>query len=214
MQREEKQRKFAQFLLEIKAVVLRPSEPFTWASGWESPIYCDNRLVLSFPHIRDYARDCLVDLAQTNFEGIDGIAGVATGGIAQAALVAQEMALPMSYVRSDKKGHGRQNQVEGVVKAGQRILVIEDLISSGKSSLNAIAALKEKGADVVGMLALFTYSFQQSIQSFSSQGIPVYTLANYDILLQEAASTGYIPQSDLSTLQQWRLDPATWGTKQ
>jgi len=202
--------KVAEFLLQIKAIKLSQKEPFQWASGWHSPIYCDNRRTLSFPKVRTFIRQKYAETIQENFGKVDVIAGVATGGIAQGALVAQELELPFIYVRSSSKGHGLQNLIEGEVEAGQRVVVIEDLISTGMSSLNAVQALREKGCHVVGMIAIFTYNFELAKNNFQKYQCPLYTLSDYHSLIEVAAEKGYINQEDISSLKSWREDPANW----
>lgn len=203
--------KVAEFLLQIKAIQLNKKSPFQWASGWQSPIYCDNRKTLSYPKIRTYIRQKYVETIQENFGRIDVIAGVATGGIAQAALIAQELELPLIYVRSSSKGHGLQNQIEGSVEKGQRVVVIEDLISTGMSSLNAVEALRNAGCHVVGMVAIFTYNFQLALDNFRNYQCPLYTLSNYNYLIDVALEHGYINQEDVHSLKSWREDPANWN---
>lgn len=202
--------KVAEFLLQIKAIKLNNAEPFTWASGWKSPIYCDNRKTLSYPPIRTYIRQQYVDKIREAFGSPDVIAGVATGGIAQAALIAQEMDLPMIYVRSSSKGHGLQNQIEGAIEKGQKVVVIEDLISSGMSSLKAVEALREFGAEVVGMVAIFTYGFDVAKKNFEDYNCTLETLTDYEHLLEIALSTSYIKKDDIASLKEWRANPSTW----
>lgn len=202
--------KVAEFLLQIKAIKLNNAEPFTWASGWKSPIYCDNRKTLSYPPIRTYIRQQYVDKIREAFGSPDVIAGVATGGIAQAALIAQEMDLPMIYVRSSSKGHGLQNQIEGAIEKGQKVVVIEDLISSGMSSLKAVEALREFGAEVVGMVAIFTYGFDVAKKNFEDYNCTLETLTDYEHLLEIALSTSYIKKDDITSLKEWRANPSTW----
>lgn len=202
--------KVAEFLLQIKAIKLNNAEPFTWASGWKSPIYCDNRKTLSYPPIRTYIRQQYVDKIREVFGSPDVIAGVATGGIAQAALIAQEMDLPMIYVRSSSKGHGLQNQIEGAIEKGQKVVVIEDLISSGMSSLKAVEALREFGAEVVGMVAIFTYGFDVAKKNFEDYNCTLETLTDYEHLLEIALSTSYIKKDDIASLKEWRANPSTW----
>jgi orotate phosphoribosyltransferase len=202
--------KVAEFLLKIKAVKLQPNQPFTWASGWKSPIYCDNRKTLSYPDIRTYLRQQFVQLILEKFDKPDVIAGVATGGIALGALIAQDLGLPFVYVRSEAKSHGMNNQIEGDVQSGQRVVVIEDLVSSGKSSLIAVDALREAGCDVRGMAAIFTYGFQSAVDNFKSAKCELYTLTNYDTLLKQALATEYINEKQLASLQEWRKSPASW----
>lgn len=201
----------AECLLQIKAIELNKMEPFTWASGWKSPIYCDNRKTLSYPKVRTFIRQKFVETIQENFGQVDVIAGVATGGIAQAALIAQDLELPLIYIRSSSKGHGLQNQIEGVVEAGQRVVVIEDLISTGMSSLKAVEALREIGAHVVGMVAIFTYDFQHAQDNFRNYRCPLYTLSDYNHLIEVAVEEGYINKEDVESLQNWRKDPANWN---
>jgi orotate phosphoribosyltransferase len=210
---EESALKVAEFLLQIKAVVLKPNEPFTWASGWKSPIYCDNRKTLSYPKIRNFIRQEFVKTIDQNFGRPDVIAGVATGGIAQGALVAQELGLPFIYVRPEPKGHGLTNQIEGVVEAGQSVIVIEDLISTGKSSLKAVDALRNAGCTVKGMVAIFTYGFELAEANMKDAACPYYTLSNYKTLIQQALNSNSITQSDLEALENWRKDPANWLPK-
>lgn len=201
----------AELLLQIKAIKLDVKNPFTWSSGIISPIYCDNRKTLSYPKIRTFIRQELVKLIYENFGTIDLIAGVATGAIAQGVLVAQEMGLPFAYVRSSKKGHGLTNQIEGVVESGQSVIVVEDLISTGKSSLGAVKALKEAGCHVKGMVAIFTYGLQEAQDNFSKSQTPLYTLTNYDALVEKAIERDYVKESDLKVLLKWKDDPKTWG---
>lgn len=201
----------AGFLLQIKAIKLSPSSPFTWASGLKSPIYCDNRITLSYPTIRTHIRMEFVRLITEQFGKPDLIAGVATGGIAQGALVAQELGLPFAYVRPEKKGHGLENQIEGVVNAGQTIVVIEDLISTGGSSLKAVKALREAGANVKGMLAIFTYNLTKACENFKNDDCPLITLTNFDTLITKALNDNYINEEDYSSLIDWKKDPQAWS---
>jgi orotate phosphoribosyltransferase len=203
--------KVAEFLLQIKAIQLNKNEPFTWASGWQSPIYCDNRKTLSFPKVRTYIRQKYAEIIQEHFGQVDVIAGVATGGIAQGALVAQELELPFVYVRSSSKNHGMQNRIEGVVTAGQRVVVIEDLISTGMSSLNAVEALRQQGCHVAGMVAIFTYGFDIARQNFQQFKCPLYTLTDYNQLIETALEHNYITSADIDSLKSWRKDPARWN---
>ena len=200
----------AEFLLQIKAIKLNNEVPFTWASGWKSPIYCDNRKTLSYPPIRTYIRQQYVEKIREAFGSPDVIAGVATGGIAQAALIAQEMDLPMIYVRSSSKGHGLQNQIEGAIEKGQKVVVIEDLISSGMSSLKAVEALRAFGAEVVGMVAIFTYGFSEAEKNFKDYNCTLETLTDYEHLLEVALNTSYIKQEDVKSLKEWRANPSIW----
>jgi orotate phosphoribosyltransferase len=203
--------KVAEFLLQIKAVKLQPENPFTWASGLKSPIYCDNRKTLSYPQIRTYIRQHFVEKINEHFSKPDVIAGVATGGIAQGALVAQEMGLPFVYVRSEAKKHGMTNMIEGDVESGQNVVVIEDLISTGGSSLKAVKALREKGCNVRGMAAIFTYGFDEAVQNFKKEKCVLETLTTYDTLITVALQKEYITEKDIKSLQKWRSNPAGWG---
>jgi orotate phosphoribosyltransferase len=200
----------ARHLLHIKAVKLDPQQPFTWASGMLSPIYCDNRIGLSYPAVRTFIKQALAAEAHT-FGDFDVVAGVATAGIPQGALLADVLEKPFIYVRSAAKDHGRRNQVEGQIEAGQRVLVIEDLISTGGSSLKAVEALQDAGCVVVGVLAIFQYGFEAATTAFAQKGIALKTLTDYDTLVQEAIAQGYIAAGDLQTLQQWRANPEQWG---
>jgi len=200
----------AQFLLESQAVILQPSAPFTWASGWRSPIYCDNRVTLSYPEIRDHIRDAFADTIREQFGAPDLIAGVATGAIAQGALVADVMDLPFIYVRPSAKGHGRKNLVEGRMEAGQKIVVIEDLVSTGGSSLKAVEAIRQAGGIVQGMVAIFTYGFPVAEEAFRDAGVDLHTLSNYHTLIELALETGYVKPEQKEELSRWRRDPAKW----
>ncbi len=204
-------KKTAEYLLQIKAIKLQPSNPFTWASGWKSPIYCDNRKILSFPVIRTFIRDSFADLLMKLYPETELVAGVATGAIAHGALVADKLGLPFVYVRSGAKEHGLGNRIEGYYTAGQKTVVIEDLISTGGSSLGAVEALREAGCDVLGMLAIFTYGFNTAKDAFIAAGCTLDTLGNYSELVEAALKTGYIGQAEAETLKGWRLDPARWG---
>ncbi len=208
---QETARKVAESLLQIKAIKLQPTDPFTWASGWKSPIYCDNRLTLSYPLIRNYIRSEMAKQIEQQFGKPDVIAGVATGAIALGVLVAEEMGLPFVYVRSKAKEHGKQNQVEGVLEPNQRVVVIEDLISTGGSSLSAVEALRESGAKVLGMMGIFTYDFDISKNNFTDANIELVTLSDYPSLLEQAASTGYITDAETTLLENWRETPDSWG---
>ena len=203
--------KIAEFLLQVKAIKLQPQKPFTWASGWKSPIYCDNRVTLSYPGVRTYIRQEFVNAIIENFGKPDVIAGVATGGIAQGALVAQEMGLPFVYVRSEAKKHGLTNMIEGIVEKGQSVVVIEDLISTGGSSLKAVEALREAGCEVKGMAAIFTYGFKTATDNFKKAKCKLVTLSNYDIMISQALQSNYVTDKDLKSLQAWRENPAEWG---
>lgn len=202
--------KVAEFLLQVKAVKLQPKNPFTWASGWNSPIYCDNRITLSFPNIRTFIRQAYSSVILEEFGKPDIIAGVATGGIAQGALIAQELGLPFIYVRSSAKGHGMGNQIEGFYEEGQKVVVIEDLISTGGSSIKAIEALKEGGLDVKGLVATFTYGFKLAEENFKEINCPFVSLTNYDILLQQALKKKYITDKDIESLKEWKEEPESW----
>ena len=202
--------KIAEFLLQIKAIKLQPENPFTWASGWKSPIYCDNRKTLSYPQVRTYIRQQFVDTILEQFGKPDVIAGVATGGIAQGALVAQEMGLPFVYVRSEAKKHGLTNMIEGVVESGQSVVVIEDLISTGGSSLKAVQALREAGCVVKGMAAIFTYGFEAATKNLAEAKCITVALTDYECLIEQALNKGYITEKDVESLKQWRLSPDTW----
>jgi len=203
--------KIAEFLLQIKAIKLQPNKPFVWASGWNSPIYCDNRVTLSYPKIRTYIRQEFVNAIIDKFGKPDVIAGVATGGIAQGALVAQEMGLPFVYVRSEAKKHGLTNMVEGIVEKGQSVVVIEDLISTGGSSLNAVEALRDAGCVVKGMSAIFTYGFKTATDNFKKAKCKLVTLSDYDTLIKQALKANYITEKNLKSLKEWRENPAEWG---
>ncbi len=208
---ENSAKKIAEYLLQIKAIKLQPSNPFTWASGWKSPIYCDNRKTLSFPEIRSYIRDSFVSLIKEFYPDAEMVAGVATGAIAHGALAADKSGLPFIYVRSGAKEHGLGNQIEGYFSAGQKVIVIEDLISTGGSSLNAVRALREAGCEVLGMMAIFTYEFKKASDGFAAEKCPLKTLCNYSVLVETAVETGYISASDVETLKKWRIDPSVWG---
>ncbi|MDN3673634.1 orotate phosphoribosyltransferase [Flavobacterium branchiarum] len=202
--------KTAELLLQINAIKLNPGNPFTWASGWKSPIYCDNRLILSFPSIRNYVRDEFAKNIEKQFGKPDVIAGVATGAIGIGILVAESLGLPFVYVRPEPKKHGRQNQVEGFLQKGQNVVVVEDLISTGNSSLLAVEALRNAGANIKGMAAIFTYGFDVAEKNFKDANIDLYTLSNYSNLLNLAVAKKYIPENDLVTLQEWNVNPASW----
>ena len=204
-------KKTAELLLQIKAIKLQPNDPFTWASGWKSPIYCDNRTTLSFPKIRTYLRQELAKIVICKYGKPDVIAGVATGAIAIGALVAEELGVPFIYVRPEAKKHGRQNQVEGFLESGSNVVVIEDLISTGKSSLNAIKALKKENVTVKGMVAIFTYGFTIADENFKTDSIELTTLSDYNALLEQANDTNYISEKELKTLQSWRENPSEWN---
>ncbi|MAY84562.1 MAG: orotate phosphoribosyltransferase [Flavobacteriales bacterium] len=203
-------RKVAESLLQIKAIKLNKQQPFNWASGWQSPIYCDNRKTLSYPEIRTYIRKQYSEVIRKHFADADVIAGVATGGIAQGALVAQELDLPFIYVRSSSKGHGLQNQIEGVAESGQKVVVIEDLVSTGMSSLKAVEALRASGLEVLGMVAIFTYGFDLAKANFEEYNCELHCLSDYDHLIEEALERGYIGEEDVNSLKDWKKDPANW----
>ena len=207
----ESEKKVAESLLKIKAIKLQPSEPFTWASGWKSPIYCDNRKTLSFPEIRTLVRDEFVKTVKAKYPQAEVIAGVATGAIAQGALVAQELGLPFIYVRSSPKDHGLGNLIEGDLKPGQKVVVIEDLISTGGSSLKAAEAVRAAGAEVLGMVAIFTYGFPVSENAFKEHKVELTTLSNYNAMIETAVATGYVKEEQVETLKEWRKSPDTWG---
>jgi orotate phosphoribosyltransferase len=211
MDSQERALKVAEFLLRIKAVELNPEQPFTWASGLKSPIYCDNRKTLSYPEIRSFIREAFISAVKENYHQPDVIAGVATGGIAIGALIADSLNLPFIYVRSEAKKHGLGNQVEGVLKSTQKVVVIEDLISTGKSSLNAVQALREQGGEIMGMIAIFTYGFETASENFKNHQCPLITLTNYESLLHQALNSGYISNQQLDTLKQWKLNPENWS---
>ena len=203
--------KTAELLLQINAIKLNPRNPFTWASGWNSPIYCDNRITLSFPAVRNYIRDEFSKNIEKQFGKPDVIAGVATGAIGIGILVAESLGLPFVYVRPEPKKHGRLNQVEGFLQKGQNVVVIEDLISTGNSSLMAVEALKEAGANVKGMAAIFSYGFEIATENFKNANVDLYTLSNYENLLPLAVSKKYITEEEELALQNWRKNPSTWG---
>ncbi|MFG6391673.1 MAG: orotate phosphoribosyltransferase [Candidatus Amulumruptor sp.] len=207
---EKLQKLLAEKLLKISAINLQPDSPFTWASGWHSPIYTDNRKTLSYPEIRSFIKVELTRLIEENFSDVDAVAGVATGAIAQGALVADLMGKPYVYVRSSPKDHGLENLIEGNLLPGQKVVVIEDLISTGGSSLKAVEAIRKAGCEVIGMVAIFSYGFPQAEEAFTQAGVRLLTLSNYNAMLDAALSTGYIHEKDLETLRQWRKDPANW----
>ncbi|OAV66173.1 Orotate phosphoribosyltransferase [Bacteroidales bacterium Barb6XT] len=207
------ERLMAEKLLKIKAVKLQPANPFTWASGWKSPIYCDNRKTLSYPDIRTFIKLELARIIIEKYENADAIAGVATGGIAQGALVADLLGLPFVYIRSTPKDHGLENLIEGELKPGSKVVVIEDLVSTGGSSLKAVEAVRSFGCDVEGMVAIFTHGFPIATRQFKEAQVTLTTLSNYNAVIEEALRTNYIDQSEISTLQEWRKDPANWKPK-
>ncbi|QJP34454.1 orotate phosphoribosyltransferase [Nonlabens sp. Ci31] len=203
--------KTAELLLQIKAIKLQPQEPFTWASGWKSPIYCDNRVTLSYPVIRNFLKEQLATRMETLYGKPDVIAGVATGAIGIGMLVADYMNLPFIYVRPEAKKHGRQNQIEGHLEKGQKVVVIEDLISTGKSSINAAEALQVAGADVKGMLALFSYGFDFAVDNFKKHNLELTTLSDYDHLIDQATQAGHFKGEEIELLKSWRKDPSNWN---
>ena len=205
--------KLASYLLQSKAIIIDPANPFTWASGWTSPIYCDNRKTLSYPEIREFIRDSFIREIQSSFKQADIIAGVATGAIAHAALVAGAMELPLIYVRSSQKAHGMTNLIEGDISVGKTVVVIEDLVSTGGSSLNAVSALRKAGMNVLGMASIFTYGFPQAVENFKQADVPLVSLGNYHDLIEQAVQTGYIQPEFLKTLEGWHRDPARWSSK-
>lgn len=203
----------AEKLLQIKAIKLNVEVPFTWASGLKSPIYCDNRITLSFPVIRTYIRQQLVNVVQEHFEGVDVIAGVATAGIPQGVLVAETLGLPFVYVRPSKKLHGLANQIEGSLESGQSVVVVEDLVSTGKSSLAAVDALRESGAIVKGMVAIFTYGLEIADKNFAEKNCKLVTLSDYDHLIKLSVSSNYVAESSKIKLMNWRTNPQEWSNK-
>ncbi len=202
--------KTAELLLQINAIKLKPENPFTWASGWSSPIYCDNRVILSYPRIRNYIREEMAKQVEALYGKPDTIAGVATGAIGIGMLVAEYLDLPFVYVRPEAKSHGQQNKIEGYIKQNQNVVVIEDLISTGKSSLNAVGALQEIGVHIKGMVAIFNYGFDVATENFKEKNIELHTLSNYEYLIDQASQTGYIKEAQLKTLLDWRKNPADW----
>ena len=204
-------KKTAEVLLQINAIKLQPNDPFTWASGWKSPIYCDNRIVLSYPLIRNFIRETMAKHIEEVYGKPDVIAGVATGAIGIGALVAEYLNLPFIYVRPEAKKHGRQNQIEGYIEKGQSVVVIEDLISTGKSSLNAVKALNEADVVVRGMVAIFSYGFEIAKENFSNSDVVLHTLSNYENLLEQALDTNYITEAQQDVLSQWNANPSEWN---
>ena len=198
-------------LLDIKAIKLQPNNPFTWASGWKSPFYCDNRKTLSYADLRNYIKLRIVNAILENFADADVVAGVATGAIAQGALVADALNMPFVYVRPKPKDHGMQNLIEGDLQVGQKVVVVEDLISTGGSSLKAVEAIRQAGCEVVGMVASYTYGFPVAEKAFKEAKVPLVTLTDYDAVIETALKTGYIEEKDIPTLNEWRKDPAHWG---
>ena len=204
-------KQIARHLLDVHAVKLRPIDPFTWSSGWLSPIYCDNRVTLSFPMVRTFIKNALADVIRLHFPAVEIVAGVATAGIAQGALVADVLDIPYCYVRPEPKKHGMGNQIEGRFEAGMKVVVIEDLISTGGSSLKVVEALRQAGAEVLGMAAIFTYGFPLATANFEAAGLPLVCLSDYETLIEEAQQMGYVQNDQLASLAAWRNDPAAWG---
>ncbi|MDD2551564.1 MAG: orotate phosphoribosyltransferase [Dysgonamonadaceae bacterium] len=201
----------AKKLLKIKAVKLQPSNPFTWASGWKSPIYCDNRKLMSYPDIRNFLKIQFGRIILEKYPNVEAIAGVATGAIAPGAIVADLLGLPFVYIRATPKGHGLENLIEGDLRPKQKVVVVEDLVSTGKSSLKAVEAIRKDGAEVIGMVSIFTYGFPIATQNMQEANVEFTSLSNYDAILEEALSSEYIDESELQTLQDWRENPDTWG---
>ena len=201
----------AKSLMEIKAVMLRPENPFTWASGWNSPIYCDNRRILSYPEIRENVCTWMADIIRKQYPDVEVIAGVATGAIAHGYLVAHILGKPFCYVRPKPKDHGTGSQIEGILEPGAKTVIVEDLISTGMSSLAAKNALVNAGADVMGMVAIFSYNFIRSREAFEDANVELYTLSHYEALLEQAVEENYIKAEDLAVLKEWRINPETWG---
>jgi orotate phosphoribosyltransferase len=207
----EHSKKIAELLLQCKAIKLQPANPFTWASGWKSPIYCDNRKTLAFPDIRSYIKNAFCDVINLNFGDAEVIAGVATGAIAQGALIADQLKKPFCYIRSAPKDHGLTNLIEGDLHKGQKVVIVEDLVSTGSSSLKAVEAVRNAGAEVTGMAAIFTYEFALAVDSFSKANVKLITLSNYSALVQLAYDTGYISSDEIEILKKWREAPDKWG---
>jgi orotate phosphoribosyltransferase len=210
---KESGKEIAKLLLQINAIKLNPATPFTWASGWKSPIYCDNRKTLSYPEVRKKIRDAFCQVIREKYADAEGIAGVATGAIAHGALVAEALNLPFIYIRSAAKGHGLENLIEGDYKANQKFVVIEDLISTGGSSIKAVEALRNEGCNVLGMVAIFTYGFQKAVDNFLQVKCKIDTLSNYEILIEQALESDFIKKEQTEILKQWRLSPETWMQK-
>lgn len=208
---KENDKLIAEHLLQINAIKLNPAKPYTWASGWKSPIYCDNRKTLSYPETRNLIRDSFVSFIRSNYPEVEAIAGVATGAIAQGALVADQLELPFVYIRSAAKGHGMENLIEGDYHEGQKYVVIEDLISTGGSSLKAVEALRAEKCTVLGMVAIFTYGFQNAVDNFLKAQCRLDTLSNYETLIETAINKGYVSDKELDTLKEWRKNPDKWG---
>lgn len=207
------ERLFAEKLLKIKAIKLQPANPFTWASGWKSPLYCDNRKTLSYPSLRNFVKLEITRLILEKFGQVDAIAGVATGAIPQGALVADALNLPFVYVRATPKDHGLENLIEGELRPGMKVVVVEDLVSTGGSSLKAVEAIRRDGCEVIGMIAAFTYGFDVAVKAFKEAKVPLVTLTNYEMVIDVALRTDYIDKDDVETLEEWRRDPANWEPK-
>ncbi|MBS1778482.1 MAG: orotate phosphoribosyltransferase [Bacteroidetes bacterium] len=205
------QKHFAEKLLQIKALQINLQKPYVWASGWNSPVYCDNRKVLSYPHVRDFVKSELANMVLEHFPDAEVIAGVATAGIAHGVMAADLLKLPFIYVRSKPKEHGMGNQIEGVMEPGKKVVVIEDLVSTGKSSLQVVDVLREQGAEVIGMCGLFTYGFNAASEAFEKAMLPLYTISNYQALMEVAEEQKLIAPEQKASLEQWRVDPANWG---
>jgi len=201
----------ASYLLQIEAVALSPKQPFTWTSGIKSPIYCDNRLTMSYPEVREYIAESFAAVIRETYPDAEVIAGTATAGIPHAAWVAQKLNLPMAYIRDKAKGHGKQNQIEGLIKPDQKVVVIEDLISTGGSSLKAALAVKEAGGQPLAVLAIFSYQLDKAVNAFAEAGIPLQSLSNYGALMEVALEQGKIESSDMESLKAWREDPSAFG---
>ena len=210
MKKEKIEKQIAELLLQINAIKLSPENPFTWASGWKSPIYCDNRIILSYVKARNQVAQQMAEYIKQNYPTVELIAGVATGAIGIGILVAELLNLPFVYVRPEPKKHGRQNQIEGSVSQNQKTVVIEDLISTGMSSINAVKALRDSSLDVLGMVAIFSYAFDISKKNFEKENVKLHTLSNYHFLLEKAIEIGYISEKELDTLNQWRISPDKW----
>lgn len=204
-------RKVAEYLLQIRAIKLEPEKPFLWASGWKSPIYCDNRITLSYPHIRTYIKEKLATFIKRHYNEVEAVAGIATAGIAQGALVAEYLQLPFAYVRPEPKKHGMGNQIEGDLSKSQRVVLVEDVISTGSSSLKAVGAVRKAGCHVLGVASIFSYGFQVAENSFQTAQCPFFSLTNYDYLLTIALASNYIRNEDISTLKRWKEAPDKWN---
>lgn len=205
------QKHFAEKLLQIKALQINLQKPYVWASGWNSPVYCDNRKVLSYPYVRDFVKSELANMVLEHFPDAEVIAGVATAGIAHGVMAADLLKLPFIYVRSKPKEHGMGNQIEGYMEPGKKVVVVEDLVSTGKSSLQAVDAIRAAGGEVIGMCALFTYGFNAAADAFQEANVPLYTISNYNALMEVAEEQKLIASEQKASLEQWRVDPASWG---